>query len=271
MTLLNPIFHDEVNAREFLEAQRWPNGPVCPHCKEEDAATKLQGKSTRAGVYKCKNCERPYTVTVGTVFERSKVPLRTWLYVTFLLCGSKKGISSHQIHRMIGVQYRTARFMTMRIREAMRTGALAPPMGSGGGVVEADETYTGRSIYPKMGGGTQHMRTVFTLVERGGEARSFHIERAHASTITPIIEANISKEAKIASDDAHHYHMLKKKGFDHESVSHRRGEYVRGDVHSNTVEGFFAIFKRGMRGTYQHCAEANLHRYLAEFDFRYSN
>ena len=271
----NPIFNDETKAREFLEAQRWPDGPVCPHCEATHTATKLQGRSTRPGVYKCKKCDLPYTVTVGTVFERSKVPLRTWLYVTFLLCGSKKGISSHQIHRMIGVQYKTARFMTMRIREAMRIGSLAPPMGSGGGTIEADETFIGaKAGTPRKGqrpAAYQHKHAVLTLVERGGEVRSFHIDRAQGKTIIPIIRANVSKEAAIVTDEAKHYGHLRAGFAAHETVNHTEKEYARGTIHTNTVEGYFSIFKRGMKGVYQHCAEQNLHRYLAEFDFRYSN
>lgn len=267
----NPIFTDDTKAREFLELQRWPNGPVCPHCKAENAATKLQGKSTRPGVYKCRKCDLPYTVTVGTVFERSKVPLRTWLYVTFLLCSSKKGISSHQVHRMIGVQYKTARFMTMRIREAMRSGSLMPPMGSGGGVIEADETFIGTKKDVKMRRGTIHKHAVLTLVERGGEARSFHLDRTTIGEVIPIARKNISNEARLMTDTASYYGPMQVGFASHETVNHREGEYGRGDIHTNTVEGYFSIFKRGMKGVYQHCSEANLHRYLAEFDFRYSN
>jgi transposase-like protein len=270
----NPIFNDEEKAREYLEALRWPDGPVCPHCNAEKSATKLQGKSTRPGVYKCRKCEHPYTATVGTVFESSKIPLRTWLYVTFLLCSSKKGISSHQIHRMIGVQYKTARFMTMRIREAMRTGSLVPPMGGPGSIVEIDETYIGKKPeaknFSKPHGASQKM-AVLTLVNRGGEARSFHIDYSDSQTIVPIVQANIDRETKIATDEARYYNKLKKHFIEHGTVNHSAYEWKRGEVSTNVVEGFFSIFKRGMKGVYQHCSEANLHRYLAEFDFRYSN
>jgi transposase-like protein len=267
----NPIFTDETKAREFLELQRWPNGPVCLHCKAENAATKLQGKSTRPGVYKCKACDQPYTVTVGTVFERSKIPLRTWLYVTFLLCSSKKGISSHQVHRMIGVQYKTARFMTMRIREAMRAGSFATPMGSGGSIVEVDETYIGYKGDKKYTRtGYSHRNAVLTLVSRDGEARSFHINESNQQNILPIIRQNLAQEAKVVTDDAGYYRNLDKE-FLHAFVNHSAGQYGRGEIHTNTIEGFYSIFKRGMKGVYQHCSEKHLHRYLAEFDFRYSN
>lgn len=278
--LTNPIFNDEAKAREFLEAERWPNGPVCPHCEAADAATKLQGKSTRPGVYKCKNCEKPYTVTVGTVFERSKIPLHKWLLATFLLSSSKKGMSAHQLHRTMKLTYKTAWFMAHRIREAMRTGGLAPPMGGGGGAVEIDETYIGRRAgVPTARGGASHKCAVLTLVNRQGEARSFHVEHANTANIMPIIKKNLSNEAVVVTDESRIYDRVRDHAAHHVTVNHARGEYVseardawiQGDIHTNTVEGYFSVFKRGMRGVYQHCGEQHLHRYLAEFDFRYSN
>lgn len=269
----NPIFQDEQKAREYLESLRWPNGPVCPHCKSENEATKLAGKTTRPGVWKCRKCWKPFTVTVKTVFERSKVPLNTWLYVTFLLCSSKKGMSSHQIHRMIGGQYRTARFMTMRVREAMRVGSFEPPMGGGGGVVEIDDTFIGRKFGTRVWrGGHVHKHAVLTLVERGGEARSFHMKDGMSgSEVVPIVRANIDRETRLMSDTAGAYTYFKAGFTSHETVNHADDEWARGEVHTNTIEGYFSIFKRGMKGVYQHCSAANLHRYLAEFDFRYSN
>jgi transposase-like protein len=190
------------------------------------------------------------------------------------MCSSKKGVSAHQLHRTLHVSYKTAWFMAHRIREAMRSGGLAPPMGGGGGIVEADETFIGdNKLYKNFKGarGFQHKHVVLTLVDRQGEARSFHVARASSASILPVVEANIAKEATIATDDARHYYPLRKRGRRHESVNHKQDEWARGPIHTNTVEGFFSIFKRGMKGTYQHCSEKHLHRYLAEFDFRYSN
>lgn len=275
-------FHDEKAAFAKLESIVWPNGPVCPHCGNdkkiyalEGVRTKPSGKNPngieRFGLKKCGACRKQFTVRVGTVFESSHIALHLWLQAVHLLCSSKKGISSHQLHRVLEIKYESAWFMSHRIREAMRIGPLAPPMGGNGGVVEADETYTNRSKFPMMRGGQQHKLVVLTLVERNGEARSFHIDRAHSETIIPIVNANVAKEAKLRTDDAKYYNPLKRIGYNHESVNHSHREYVRGEVHSNTVEGYFSIFKRGMKGVYQHCSEKHLHRYLAEFDFRYSN
>jgi transposase-like protein len=269
--LTNPIFHDEDKAREHMEALRWPDGPFCPHCGEVENVRRLEGKSHRKGLIQCNSCLQTFTVTVGSVMERSKVPLTKWVLGFHLMAASKKGVSAHQLHRTLGVTYKTAWFMAHRIREAMRLGPLAPPMGSGGAVVEVDETFTGKNQFPKMKGGYQHKNVVLTLVERGGEARSFHIDRADAASIIPVVNANVASEAKIATDEAAYYRPLEREGFNHKTVNHAQEEWVRGDVHSNTVEGYFSVFKRGMKGVYQHCSEKHLHRYLAEFDFRYSN
>jgi transposase-like protein len=286
--LTHPIFNDEDKAREHLEALRWPNGPVCPHCGctgKHVAALKVTGKQTkkpkkgkhrppRAGLYYCNGCKEQFTVRVGTVLEHSHIPINKWLAGFFLMCSSKKGISAHQIHRTLSISYKSAWFMAHRIREAMRAGGLAPPMGGGGGIVEADETFIGdNKLYKnfKTVRGYQHKHAVLTLVERGGEARSFHVARADMPSIIPIIRANISREAKVATEEAGYYRNLGEIGFDHETVRHKAEEWVRGDVHTNTAEGYFSVFKRGMKGVYQHCSEKHLHRYLAEFDFRYSN
>lgn len=272
-------FHDEAAAFAELESIMWPEGPVCPHCGGMDRVYALKGVRTkpskknpegveRHGLKKCGHCRKQFTVRVGTVFEDSHAPLHKWFQAIHLLCSSKKGISSHQLHRILEVQYNTAWFMSHRIREAMRAGPLAP-MGGGGGVVEADETYIGKTKFPKMQrGGFQHLNVVLTLVERGGNARSFHVERTDAISILPVINENIAKEATVNTDEGRHYFNLHKLR-NHETVNHKAGEYVRGDVHTNTVEGYFSLFKRGMRGVYQHCKEKHLHRYLAEFDFRY--
>jgi transposase-like protein len=269
---INKIYTDDDAARKHLESLLWPDGPYCPHCgnADPDRITKLQGKSTRPGVYKCNECEKPFSVTVGTVFESSHVPLHKWVYATHLLTASKKGISSHQLMRMLGVSYKTAWFMSHRIREGMRPSSLTP-MGGSGKTVEADETYTGRQEgQPERGGpGTKNM--VVTLVERGGSARSFRTDGHSAASIYPIVLTNVRRESRLMTDKAPHYRALGQEFAEHGSVDHGRHEYVRGDIHTNTVEGYYSIFKRGMKGVYQHCAEKHLHRYLSEFDFRYNN
>jgi hypothetical protein len=199
--------------------------------------------------------------------------LNVWLQAFFLMASSKKGVSSHQLHRALGITYKSAWFLTHRIREAMRAGGLMPPMGGSGGTVEADETYIGRlADQPVRRGGASHKNTVFTLVERGGSARSFHVDGTRAGDLLPIMRANLSREAKLMTDELYSYKVIAEiEELDHESVKHSKKEYVRGEVHTNTVEGYYSIFKRGMKGVYQHCAEKHLHRYLSEFDFRYSN
>jgi transposase-like protein len=280
-TLSAPHFHDEEAAYAFLEARVWPNGPVCPHCGGVERISKMQGKSTRIGVYKCYQCRKQLTVKVGTVFESSHVPLNVWLQAVALLTSSKKGFSSNQLSRILGVTLKTAWFMSHRIREAMRddVGSL---LGGNGGVVEADETYIGRMAKsepsPQRKGRPylkpnrpKRKRAVVSLVERGGKVRSFHVENADKATVTGIVNANIDRETRIHTDESRLYTGLDMSFADHESVRHSAGEYARGDVNTNSVEGFFSIFKRGMTGVYQHCAEKNLHRYLSEFDFRYNN
>jgi transposase-like protein len=277
--LQNPIFQDETKAREWLEARVWPKGPTCPHCGNADPEkiTSLKGKAHRPGLYQCNEpeCREQFTVTVGTVFERSKIPLTKWLAALFLLVSSKKGISAHQAHRMLDVSYKSTWFMMHRLREAMRTGALSP-LGGSGKTVEIDETFTGRlagSPKPTRGGASSYKNTVLTLVERGGAARSFHVDSTSIADLIPVVNANVARETAMMTDQASWYKNLNKDGVyaSHESVDHSRDEYVRGLVHTNTVEGYYSIFKRGMKGVYQHCSEKHLHRYLAEFDFRYSN
>jgi transposase-like protein len=267
------IYTDENAAREHLEALLWPDGPICPNCGVIDQATRLKGKSTRPGLLKCRACEKPFSVTVGTVFERSKIKLHQWVYATHLLTSSKKGISSHQLSRMLKVSYKTAWFMTHRIRESMRPAELTP-MGGSGGVVEIDETFIGKLEGQQVNplGGWAHKNVVLTLVERGGPARSFHIASTSLANILPIVRTNVRRESALMSDEAQHYKALRKE-FDPKSgaVAHHREEYVRGEIHTNTVEGYYSIFKRGMKGVYQHCSEKHLHRYLSEFVFRYSN
>jgi transposase-like protein len=267
--LQDPIFNDENAAREALEAIRWPHGPVCPHCGCMEKIGAVKGKSHRPGLFYCGDCKGQFTVTVGTVFERSKISLTKWLLATHLLAASKKGMSSHQIHRMLGVTYKTAWFMTHRIREAMRSGALAP-MGGTGATVEADETYIGRKEGVPVKRGYQHKRAVLSLVERGGEVRSFHVDKATVADVVPIVKDNIARENVLMTDESNLYTKVGRTFEDHEFVNHGAGEYVRDEVHTNTVEGYFSIFKRGFKGIYQHCGEQHLHRYLAEYDFRYN-
>ena len=268
---------DEAAAYAWVEIHVWPNGPVCPHCQGTERISKMQGKATRIGLYKCYACRKQFNVKVGTIFEKSHVAMHIWLQAFYLLVGSKKGISSNQIHRTLGVTLKTAWFMSHRIREAMRSGSLAAPMGGAGssGVVEADETFIGRKKGVPKRRGTAHKHAVLSLVERGGDVRSVHVDDVKAETLLPIVNANIAKEAKVYTDDAATYYK-KLEGFaGHETVNHSAEEYVRYEngeaIHTNTIEGYFSIFKRGMKGIYQHCGERHLHRYLAEFDFRYNN
>ncbi len=277
MNLTDKIFTDADAARAHLESLQWANGRVCPHCGTVDNSVELKGKSTRPGVYKCRPCQKPFSVTVGTVFERSKIPLSKWLLATELLTASKKGISAHQIHRMLGVTYKTAWFMMHRIREAMVPAAGEPPLGGYGKIVEADETYIGKADGKRkrpMQGGYHHKMKVLSLVERGGNVRSKRIKDGTKLEITDIIRANVDPASILHTDGAG---MYKNTGAVriHESVDHAN-EYVRPGkagrkVHTNTLEGFFSVFKRGMVGTYQHCGEQHLDRYLAEFDFRQNN
>ena len=265
-------FHDEEAAYTWVEARVWPNGPVCPHCGGTDRLSKMKGKSTRIGTYKCYQCRKPFTVKVGTVFEASHVPMRLWLQAMYLICSSKKGVSSNQLHRTLGVTLKTAWFMSHRIREAMRVVGMEP-MGGAGSVVEVDETYIGTlegQVAPPKGG-SSHKNVVLTLVERGGSARSFHVDSASVAQIAPIVRENVRRESSLMTDAAQQYRGVGKEFADHGWVEHAAYEYVRGDVHTNTVEGFYSVFKRGMKGVYQHCKEKHLHRYLSEFDFRYSN
>jgi transposase-like protein len=288
-------FQAENAAFEYLERTLWPDGPVCPHCGAIGTATKLQAKvpakgkrPARIGLWKCneKQCRKQFTVKIGTVFEHGRIPLHKMLQATYLLCCSKKGISSHQLHRILQIQYKSAWFLSHRIREAMRDGSLAP-MGGAGEIVEVDETKFG-----KQEGSPKRMRrehaglrnTVLTLVTRGGSARSFHVDGNTVATLLPIIRVNIQAETALLTDEANWYTEIGRKFAGHETVKHTSNEYVRHQfwidqfnrlhaepIHTNTVEGYYSIFKRGMKGVYQHCSEKHLHRYLAEFDFRYSH
>jgi transposase-like protein len=267
----NPIYTDADKAREHLEALHWPNGPVCPHCGSVENITKLQGKSTRKGVYKCNACEKPFTVTVGTVMEDSKIPLNKWVYAFALVNESKKGISAHQLHRSLGITYKSAWFMLHRIREAMKQDF--EPMGGEGCTVEADETFIGKDkSQPKSRMAIRNMNKVVSLVDRStGRSVSFHVtDDLNADTISGILYTNVRRDSRLITDEAHYYMRPGLEYASHLSVNHSAKEYVRGDVTTNTIEGFFGIFKRGMKGIYQHCSSKHLQRYLHEFDFRYT-
>jgi len=269
-----PHFQSVEAAREYLEALRWGSERICPHCGtvNESFGTK------KPGVYRCraKECRKDFSVTTKSVMESSHIKLNVWLQAFFLMSSSKKGISSHQLHRALGITYKSAWFLTHRIREAMRAGGLVPPMGGAGKTVEIDETYIGRlEGMPKMRTGGAHKNVVLTLVERGGSARSFHIDSTSMAHVLPIIRENVKRESIIMTDEASVYRPLGAEYLSHDAVNHSAKEYVRYNaddvITTNTVEGYYSIFKRGMKGVYQHCKEKHLHRYLSEFDFRYSN
>lgn len=268
-----PHFHDEEAAYAFVEARVWPEGPVCPHCGCFERIGLLKGSSTRIGVRKCYDCRKPFTVKVGTVFEASNVKLHVWLQAMFLMCSSKKSISSNQLHRTLGVTLKTAWFMSHRIREAMRSGDLAP-FGVDGGTVEVDETYIGREPGKPVKRAFHHKMKVLTLVDRErGVARSMVVDNIRPATIAPIVVDNMAREARLMTDEAGHYLAVGREFAAHGVVRHGQGEYVSmsdRSLHTNTIEGYFSIFKRGMKGVYQHCSKRHLHRYLAEFDFRYN-
>jgi len=269
--LSRPEFHDEEAAYAYVEARVWANGRVCPHCGVIAKSGKLGGKSTRIGTYKCYACRKPFTVKIGTIFEASHVPMNLWLQAIYLMCASKKGISSNQLHRTLGVTLKTAWFMSHRIREAMRDDSIRA-FGNGGGVVEVDETFIGREPGKEVKRGIGHKMKVLTLVDRTtGKAKSIVVDDLKIKTLLPILKANIAAEATVYTDEAMQYDNLGKHFALHDSVNHGAEEYVRGDVTTNTVEGYFSIFKRGMKGVYQHCGKRHLHRYVAEFAFRYSN
>ncbi len=284
-------FHDEQAAYRWVEARVWPTGRVCPHCGTVGDSGALKGKSTRIGTYKCYSCRKPFTVKVGTIMEGSHVKMHVWLQAMHLLASSKKGISSNQLARVLGVDIKTAWFMSHRIRMAMAPGGKLPPMGGEGRIVEIDETYHGKVANPselrkdtgaalkkgKRGRrfGPANKRPIIALIERGGSARTFHVAEADAATVQKIVRENIDPRSRVHTDASSLYDFVGKRFAEHKTVRHSMGEYVRfeenGAVHNNSCENYFSVFKRGMKGVYQHCSEKHLHRYLAEFDFRHSN
>lgn len=285
--LCKPYFHDEAAAFAHVESVLWPHGPVCPFCGGVNAASKLAGVRSKAsvanpegverhGLYKCKHkeCRKQFNVRKGTIFEESHLPLHKWLQAIYLMCASKKGFSAHQMHRVLEVQYKTAWFLCHRIREAMRSGDLAP-FGGGGGNVEVDETFIGTEPGREKKQGVHHKMKVLSLVDRETkQARSVVIDDLTRNTIWPVVRENVAKETRILTDEANVYRGIGYHFGGHETVNHGQDEYVRltdREIHTNTVENYFSVFKRGMKGTYQHCSKKHLHRYLAEFDYRYNH
>lgn len=269
-------FQDADIAREYLEKQRWPNGPVCPHCSSNEAY-KLTPKPTskrpgRKGLYKCKACQEQFTVTVNTIFEDSHIPLNKWLLAIHLLCASKKGMSAHQLHRMLGVTYKSAWFMAHRIRYMMGQPSYTSKLS---GVVEADETYVGGKRKNQGSIGRTDKQKVFSVVQRGGGVRSFHVERVTAENLIPILRKNVEQSCTVMTDNFASYDRLAARFGAHRTVNHSIGEYSRTEagmptIHTNTIEGVFSILKRGLTGVYHQVGSHHLHRYLAEFDFRYN-
>lgn len=284
--LSSPHFHDEAKAYEYLEGIVWANGVTCPHCGVVDGrvydlsgvrskpSKKHPKGKVRHGLKKCGECRKQFTVKVGTVFEHARIPLTKMLQAVHLIVSSKKGISAHQLHRVLEITYKSAWFLAHRIREAMRSGDLAQPFGSEGGAVEVDETYIGFKRDVATRRGTAHKHGVVALVDReSGQSKWFKIDGAKAADIHPIVLDNISREARLMTDEAKMYRKIGREFNEHGTTTHARMEYVNPKdrtIHTNTVEGAFSIFKRGMRGVYQHCAEHHLHRYLAEYEFRYN-
>jgi transposase-like protein len=281
MNLTDPIYSDPDKAREHLERLHWPHGPICPHCGCMGRITKLEGKSTRPGVYKCNDCAKPFTVTVGTIFEDSKIPLNKWLMAYALINGSKKGISAHQLHRSLGITYKSAWFLAHRIRETMDSGS--DPLGGPGVIVEADESFVGGKYKNRAYGKPAPKKAIMTLVERDGRARTFHVANVHAATLRSVLVQNVDRASTLSTDNWSGYKPVGREFKHHGWVDHKSGQYATTDTferfdwhkltarwHSNTAENFFSIFKRGVIGTFHHVSEAHLHRYCREFDFRYN-
>lgn len=273
-------FSDEDSAREFLEKMRWPNGPICPHCKAEGAykLTAKEGSKSpvRKGVYKCKACRKQFTVKVGTIFEDSHIPLSTWLLAIHQMCASKKGKSAHQLHRELGITYKSAWFMAHRIRYAMIQEPLASKLS---GIVEVDETYVGgkaKNMHKSVrearikGRGTVDKAPVVTLVERAGRVKSIYMEEVTGENLKDALKDCIVPKAQIMTDESPSYSFAQDEFASHETVNHKAGEYVRGNAYTNTAESVHALLKRGIVGTYHHVSKLHLHRYLSEFDFRFN-
>lgn len=279
--LSKPYFHDEEAAFRYLESIVWQDGAVCPHCGNADEARLYRirpnpDKRVRHGLWKCAECRKQFTAKIGTVFEHARIPMHKMLQGVYLMAASKKGVSAHQLHRILEISYKAAWFLCHRIREAMASGDLSP-FGADGGAVEVDETFIGHdyTVKPKgekKGRGYAHKHKVLALVDRTtGRARTMVVDDLKVSTLAPIVLENVDKAARLMTDEASHYTRIGREFSEHGVVAHNAGEYGRGDTHTNTIEGYFSIFKRGMKGVYQHCAKKHLHRYVAEFEFRYNH
>jgi transposase-like protein len=268
--LTDPIFHDANAARDYLESLHWPNGPVCPHCGETERVTRLTSKTARAGLVLCNECRKQFTVTVGTVMEDSKIPLNKWLMAFRLMNGGKKGFSAHELHRTLGITYKSAWFMAHRIRETMESGG--GHLGGSGKTVEADETFVGGKARNRAFRDPAPKKAVFALVERDGRARSFHVANVTGKTLRPLLVRNVSRDSTLMTDESIVYQTIGREYALHQTVNHSKRQFVTMDRkrHSNTAENFFSIFKRGVIGTYHHMSEAHLARYCREFDFRYN-
>jgi len=273
---LNHSDAKEDEARQLLEGLRWPNGVICPRCESKDVIEIVpnKDKKIRKGLYRCAECRRnnrtnQFTVTVGTIFEDSHIKLDIWLQAITLLCSSKKGFSAHQLHRQLGITYKSAWFMAHRIRYAMEQSPFKRRLK---GTIEADETYIGGKAR-RIGNyrATENKTPVVSLVQRGGKVRSFVVPTVSARSLKQVLLDNVNPKSHLMTDEAHHYKRIGRKFASHEHVVHHKLEYVRGDITTNTVEGFFGLLKRGVNGTYHHISKEHLHRYLAEFDFRYNN
>jgi len=271
--LSTPHFQNEAAAFAYVESKLWPNGPICHHCGESEHIGRLQGKTTRVGLYKCYACKKPFTVRMGTIFESSHLPLHIWLQIIHLMCASKKGLSTNQIQRMLRCSMKTAWFLGHRIRESMREvrDMFTPPLGGSGCTIEADETYIGRKAESRAYEAPAPKQAVMALVERDGRVRSFHVPNVTAKMLRPLIGRHAHRDSRFMTDESRIYTGIGWHFASHGTVMHEAKEYVRGDVYTNTIEGYFSIIKRGLYGVYQHVSEAHLKRYLCEFDFRYSN
>lgn len=269
--LSEPRFNDEAAAYEWVEARLWANGRVCPHCGVVDRSGPLKGKTNRIGLYKCYACRKPFSVKVGTIFESSHIAMRDWLAAIHLVCSAKKGISANQLHRTLGITLKSAWFMAHRIREAMKPADSAGPLGGSGKVVELDETFLGRSPKTKQAPGKRPV-AILSLIERGASVRSIPLGDGFRSLeIMRAVYRHVEPESTVHTDGAGYYKNVRMHVRAHEKVDHSKKEWVRGDVHTNSLEGYFSIFKRGLVGVYQIMSEKHLHRYCHEFDFRHSN
>jgi transposase-like protein len=267
--LQNKVFHDADRARKWLESHLWPDGPVCGYCGTLNNATPIE---TRPGYFQCnaKECRSQFTVMVGTVFERSHLPLNKWLMAAFLMCASKKGMSAHQMHRMLGISYKSTWFMLHRLREAMRPAEYPGPLGGLDEIVEVDESYVGGKATNRKSRKVRKKQAVVALVHRGGDVRTFPINKINSRKMGALVRRNVSRKSYLMTDDSNIYPKLGKEFRRHSAVNHSIEEYVRGGAHVNNCENYFSILKRGINGVYHHVSHEHLPMYLAEFDFRYN-